>query len=118
MKAKQLIALLSFGTVLEWAEFTFYGYMAITLSALFFPEQQPHLALLKTYGIFAVGFIMRPLGAIVFGHIGDRFGRKPALVGSIALMGLATLGIGCLPTYGALGSYAPFYCSHFGCYKA
>lgn len=107
MKAKSFIGILSFGTVLEWAEFTFYGYMAITLSALFFPEQQPHLALLKTYGIFAVGFIMRPLGAMVFGHVGDRFGRKPALVGSIALMGFATLGIGCLPTYGALGSLAP-----------
>ena len=107
MKAKQFIGILSLGTVLEWAEFTFYGYMAIMLSALFFPEQHPHLALLKTYGIFAVGFIMRPLGAIIFGHVGDRFGRKPALVGSIALMGLATLGIGCLPTYGALGTLAP-----------
>lgn len=107
MKNRQLIGILSLGTVLEWAEFTFYGYMAITLSHLFFPEQQPQLAIFKTFGIFAVGFIMRPLGAILFGHIGDRFGRKPALAGSIALMGLATFAMGCLPPYASIGTLAP-----------
>lgn len=72
-----------------------------------FPAQDPQLALFKTFGIFAVGFIMRPLGAILFGHLGDRYGRKPALVGSIALMGLATFTMGCLPTYATIGTLAP-----------
>lgn len=101
------IAILSIGTILEWAEFTFYGYMALTISSLFFPADEPTLALIKTFGIFALGYIMRPLGAVLFGHIGDRFGRKPALVGSIALMGIATFGIGCLPSYHNAGLIAP-----------
>lgn len=104
---KNPIGILTIGTLLEWAEFTFYGYMALTLSSLFFPSDHATLALFKTFGIFAVGFIMRPLGAILFGHLGDRYGRKPALVGAIALMGVATFAIGCLPTYAQIGSLAP-----------
>ena len=102
-----MIRLLSIGTLLEWAEFTFYGYMGLLLSTLFFPESAPHVAMLKTYGIFAAGYLMRPLGAILFGHIGDRYGRKPALTISLLLMGIATFGIGCLPTYSQWGLNAP-----------
>jgi len=101
------IGVISFGTLLEWAEYTFYGYLAISLSALFFPANLPHIAILKTYGIFAAGYIMRPLGAILFGTIGDRLGRKPALIASLFLMGIATFAIGCLPSYHSIGVLAP-----------
>lgn len=103
----KLILLTAVGTMLEWAEYTFYGYMALKLSDLFFPNNDQLLATIKTYSIFAVGYVMRPLGALIFGNIGDRFGRKPALIGSMLLMGAATFLIGCLPTYATLGMMAP-----------
>ena len=98
--------LLSLGTLLEWAEYTFYGYMGFLFSTLFFPTSDPHIGILKAYGVFAAGYLMRPFGAIIFGHIGDKWGRKPALTISLFLMGVATLGIGCLPTYQTFGIYA------------
>lgn len=98
--------LLSLGTLLEWAEYTFYGYMGFLFSTLFFPSSDPHMGMLKAYGVFAAGYLMRPFGAIIFGHIGDKWGRKPALTISLFLMGIATLGIGCLPTYQTFGIYA------------
>lgn len=101
-----MIRLLSLGTLLEWAEYTFYGYMGILLSTLFFPDNDPQIAILKTYGIFAAGYLMRPFGAILFGQIGDKRGRKPALTLSLLLMGGATFGIGCLPTYEQWGIFA------------
>lgn len=104
---RSLWFLSTMGTFLEWAEYTFYGYMALSLSALFFPEYAPGTALLNTFGIFAVGYLMRPLGAILFGHIGDRIGRRPALTASLILMGMATMGIGALPTYATIGIWAP-----------
>ncbi len=94
------------GTVLEWAEYTFFAYMADQLSSLFFSIQDPTLARLKTYGIFATSYFMRPLGAIIFGTLGDKFGRKPALMSSMLLMGTATFAIGCLPTHQDAGSTA------------
>lgn len=104
---KQAFALATVGTLLEWAEYTFYGYMALTLSQLFFPANEPHMALIKTFSIFAFGYFMRPLGALIFGHIGDKLGRKPALMASMFLMGLATLSIGLMPTYHQVGVLAP-----------
>jgi MFS transporter, MHS family, proline/betaine transporter len=98
-----MIRLLSIGTLLEWAEYTFYGYMGIVFSTLFFPESAAHIGMIKAYGIFAAGYLMRPFGAILFGYIGDTFGRKPALTLSLLLMGGATFCIGCLPTYQTLG---------------
>ena len=101
------ITLAIVGTVLEWAEYTFYGYMALQLANHFFPAQNASLAVLKTFAIFALGYIIRPLGAILFGHIGDVRGRKPALMWSLIIMGLATLAIGFLPTYERIGVLAP-----------
>ncbi|HRE30845.1 MAG TPA: MFS transporter, partial [Candidatus Berkiella sp.] len=101
------IGIISLGTLLEWAEYTFYGYMALTLSSLFFPSSNPKVALIKTFGIFSAGYIMRPLGAIIFGAMGDNLGRKPALMSSLLLMGFATFTIGCLPTYATIGIGAP-----------
>lgn len=94
------------GTLLEWAEYTFFAYMADQLSTRFFDIQDPSLALLKTYGIFATSYFMRPLGAILWGTIGDKWGRKPALTCSMGLMGLATVSIGCLPTFDQIGVWA------------
>ena len=107
MNSKKIIFATSIGTLLEWAEFTFFAYMADQLSSLFFSTQDPYLARLKTYAIFATSYLMRPLGAILFGHIGDKHGRKPAIIWALLLMALATFGIGILPTYNAIGISAP-----------
>ncbi|MEM8841962.1 MAG: MFS transporter [Pseudomonadota bacterium] len=91
------------GNVLEWYDFAVYGYFAPVLAQLFFPSQDPTVSLIAAYGAFAAGFVMRPLGALFFGHIGDRYGRKTALVCSIALMAVSSLAIGILPTYEQIG---------------
>lgn len=98
-----------FGTIIEWAEYTFFAYMAEKLSSHFFPIDNPDVALLKTYGIFGSSYLMRPLGALLFGTIGDRYGRKPALMISMLLMGIATMTIGILPGYSGIGWYAPLF---------
>ncbi|MBL4647342.1 MAG: MFS transporter [Gammaproteobacteria bacterium] len=105
-KAKLLFVSV-FGNALEFYDFTLYGVFAAVLATHFFPHSDPTSSLLASWGAFAAGFIMRPFGAIIFGHIGDKMGRKKALTLSIALMGLPTFIIGCLPTYDAIGLYAP-----------
>lgn len=105
--SKRALFLATAGTTLEWAEYIFYGYMALKLSHLFFPQGHETLNLIKTFGLFAAGYLMRPIGAILFGHIGDKYGRRPALMLSMLLMGFATMGIGLLPTYQTIGFYAP-----------
>lgn len=97
----------SIGTLVEWAEFTFYGYLVYQFSHLFFPMLSPELSILAAFGGFAVSYLARPLGGIFFGHIGDKKGRQKALSYSILVMGVATFGIGVLPTYQTLGIYAP-----------
>lgn len=103
---KRVIAA-TIGTILEWAEYSFYGYMAYKISGLFFPAEDATVGMIATFGIFAAGFLMRPLGGVLFGHMGDRVGRKSTLVLSIYLMALATIGIGLLPTYAEIGIWAP-----------
>ncbi|MCH9643914.1 MAG: MFS transporter, partial [Gammaproteobacteria bacterium] len=85
------------GSTLEWYDFSVFGVLAPILSRIFFPHHDKTVALLMTFAIFATGFIMRPLGGIFFGHIGDRFGRKKAIVSSVFLMTIATVCIGLLP---------------------
>ncbi len=94
------------GNVLEWFDFAVYGYMAPLIAPLFFPSSDPFSSLLAVYGAFAAGYLARPLGAIVFGHLGDRFGRKLMLVTSVLMMGLCTVGIAFLPTYTTVGPLA------------
>jgi len=97
------------GTSIEWYDFFLYG----TAAALIFPkaffpaELPPVIALLASFSTFAVGFIARPIGGIIFGHYGDRIGRKKTLVVALILMGAATTLIGCLPTYASIGAAAP-----------
>ncbi|WP_051908534.1 MFS transporter [Candidatus Odyssella acanthamoebae] len=95
------------GNMLEWYEFAVFGFLTTYISQNFFPTSSPYLATLMTYAIFATGFIMRPLGAILSGHIGDRQGRRGGLLLSITLMALPTFAIGCLPTYEQIGILAP-----------
>jgi MHS family proline/betaine transporter-like MFS transporter len=95
------------GNVLEWYDFGVYGYLVPTISALFFPNGDPTVSLLLTFAVFGVGFVMRPIGSIVFGIYGDRFGRRRALSAVIFVMALSTFAIGLLPTYAQVGIAAP-----------
>lgn len=95
------------GNVLEWYDFALYGYMAGILSGLFFPGENETAGLLATYGVFAAGFLMRPLGSGLFGWLGDTVGRSRTMLISVALMALPTLALGCLPTFSTAGLLAP-----------
>jgi MHS family proline/betaine transporter-like MFS transporter len=95
------------GNVVEWYDFALYGYLAGVIAPVFFPAENPVAGLIATYGIFAAGFMMRPLGAAVFGWFGDRYGRARTMQISVTLMALPTLLLGLLPTYEQIGLLAP-----------
>ncbi|GAA3748752.1 metabolite-proton symporter [Spinactinospora alkalitolerans] len=96
------------GTTIEWYDFFLYGSAAaLVFNAVFFPESEPLIGTLLAFTTYAVGFVARPLGGLVFGHYGDRIGRKRLLVISLLMMGGATFAIGLLPTYAAIGVAAP-----------
>ncbi|ANZ27193.1 MULTISPECIES: MFS transporter [Rhodococcus] len=97
------------GTVVEWYEFFLYGTAAtLVFSKVFFPDNGNELdAIIAAFVTYAVGFVARPLGGVVFGHFGDKFGRKKLLQTSLVLVGVATFLMGCLPTFGAIGYWAP-----------
>ncbi len=105
--SRRVVTAVSIGTVIEAYDLLLYGYFATIFAQLFFPASDPTAALLNTFAIFAVGFAARPLGGIVFGHVGDRLGRRTALAASILVMAGATLAIGLLPTYRSIGAWAP-----------
>jgi MFS transporter, MHS family, proline/betaine transporter len=90
--------------VLEWYDFAVYGTLAPVLGKLFFPADDPVASLLAAFGVFAVGYGVRPLGGVLLGHVGDRFGRKPALILSVLVMGGGTTLIGVLPTHAEIGA--------------
>lgn len=105
---KKVVASGMIGNGLEWYDYALYGQMAGLFGALFFPAGgDKALQLLATYGVFAAGFIVRPLGAILFGWIGDKYGRKAAMVIAVLLMAIPTGCIGLLPTYSQVGMLAP-----------
>jgi MHS family proline/betaine transporter-like MFS transporter len=95
------------GNVVEWYDFALYGYMATFLSTLFFPNDDRLASLLATYGVFAAGFVMRPLGSALFGWLGDTIGRSKTMLISVSLMVIPTFALGCLPTYEQAGLWAP-----------
>lgn len=95
------------GNLFEWYDFALFGYFAAIIGKLFFPDEEPMTRLLLSFSIFASGFVVRPLGGIIFGHIGDQWGRKSALVLTILLMAIPTAMIGVLPTYESWGVWAP-----------
>ncbi|WP_234686012.1 MFS transporter [Bradyrhizobium monzae] len=95
------------GTAIEWYDFFIYGLIApLVFDQLFFPKFDQLAATIAVFATFAVGFLARPLGGIVFGHFGDRLGRKSVLLCTLLMMGLATMSIGLLPTYGSAGAIA------------
>jgi MFS family permease len=96
-----------FGTFLEWYDFLTFATLAIVFSPLFFPSSDPSTGLLASLATFGVGMVVRPIGAAIFGSMGDRTGRKPVFMITIALMGLATVSVGFLPTYAQVGIWAP-----------
>ncbi|HEY0446895.1 MAG TPA: MFS transporter [Allosphingosinicella sp.] len=96
------------GTTIEWYDFFLYGSAAaLVFNKLFFPDYDPLTGTLLAFATYALGFVARPVGGIVFGHYGDRIGRKRLLMLSLILMGAATVLIGCLPTYAQIGIWAP-----------
>lgn len=104
---KRVLAGSMAGAVLEWYDFAVYGILAATvLGPLFFPSGNPVASLLMALATQGLGFVARPLGGIVFGHLGDKLGRKPVLVATFLLLGGATAAIGLLPTYGQIGIWA------------
>jgi MHS family proline/betaine transporter-like MFS transporter len=95
------------GSFMEWFDFGIYAYLAPVIATAFFPAADPTAALLSAFALFAVAFVTRPLGGIVLGHFGDRFGRRGVLAFSVITMALATFAIGVLPSYAAIGIAAP-----------
>jgi MFS transporter, MHS family, proline/betaine transporter len=95
------------GNLLEWYDFAIYGYFAAAIGRHFFPHQDPVAQLLSAFGVFAVGYLMRPVGGALIGHIGDRFGRRAALTFSVVAMAIPTFLIGLLPGYATIGLAAP-----------
>lgn len=97
----------SVGGAVEWYDFAIYGTLAPSIAKAFFPAHDPLVAMLATFGIFAIGFAARPVGAVIFGYFGDRFGRRVALLASVLLMGVCTALMAVLPTYTDIGVLAP-----------
>src|SRR4051812_10181450 len=95
------------GNFVEWYDSGLYALFATTIATVFFPESSPTAALLSTFAIFGVAYLARPLGAIVFGHLGDRLGRRFALLLSVMMMSAATVAMGLLPGYAQIGIAAP-----------
>ncbi|WP_116140179.1 shikimate transporter [Trinickia diaoshuihuensis] len=96
------------GAVVDWYDFLLYGIVAaLVFNAAFFPKVSPTMGTLAAFATFGVGFLFRPLGGIVFGHYGDRLGRKRMLVLTVMMMGLSTVAIGLLPTFSTIGWWAP-----------
>jgi metabolite-proton symporter len=105
---RRVVAASMIGTTIEWYDFFLYGSAAaLVFNRLFFPEFDPLVGTMLAFATYALGFVARPVGGIVFGHYGDRIGRKKLLMLSLVLMGVATILIGLLPTYAQIGIWAP-----------
>ena len=98
-----------FGTFLEWYDFLTFATLAVVFGPLFFPSSDPNAGLLASLATFGVGMVVRPIGSAIFGSLGDRIGRKPVFMITIALMGIATVSVGFLPTYDQIGIWAPIF---------
>lgn len=108
-KRKRIIAIVgaSSGNLVEWFDFYVYSFFSLYFAASFFPDGDSTSQLLKTAGIFAVGFFMRPIGGWLFGYLADKHGRRPSMMMAVCMMCAGSLIIACLPTYGAIGHWAP-----------
>ena len=107
---RKVVAASVIGTIIEWYDFLIYGTAAaLVFNKLFFPTYDPLVGTLAALAAYGVGFLGRPLGAIIFGHLGDRVGRKAMLIATMLTMGLGTFAVGCLPTYEQIGIIAPIF---------
>ena len=106
-RARRAVAAAVIGNVLEWYDFAVYAYMATIIAKKFFPASDEVTSLLSTFAAFGIGFVMRPLGGILIGRLGDTKGRKTALLVTIALMAIGTVLIGLIPSYESIGVAAP-----------
>ena len=104
---RRVLVAASFGTFIEWYDFLVFGVLAAHIGALFFPKDNPTAGLLASLATFGLGMLVRPLGAAFFGSLADRHGRRPVFIATLVLMGVATLGVGVLPTYATLGIASP-----------
>jgi len=98
----------SSGNLVEWFDFYVYAFSALYFAPAFFPKSDPTAQLLNTAGVFAAGFLMRPIGGWLFGRVADRYGRKASMLISVTMMCAGSLAIACMPTYAAIGAWAPF----------
>lgn len=106
-KVRMTLSTVGLGTFIEWFEYASYAYLATTIAVVFFPNANSTTALLQTFGVFALSFLVRPIGGMFWGHFGDRIGPKRTLTLTIIGMGLATFMIGVLPGYATIGVAAP-----------
>ncbi|SDH08536.1 MFS transporter, MHS family, dicarboxylic acid transporter PcaT [Pseudomonas flavescens] len=108
-RRKRIFAIVgaSSGNLVEWFDFYVYAFCAIYFAPAFFPSDDPTVQLLNTAGVFAAGFLMRPIGGWVFGRVADRYGRKVSMMISVLMMCLGSLAIACMPTYDSIGTLAP-----------
>ena len=108
-RSKRIFAIVgaSSGNLVEWLDFYVYAFCAIYFAPAFFPSDDPTVQLLNTAGVFAAGFLMRPIGGWIFGRLADRHGRKNSLMISVLMMCFGSLMIACLPTYASIGTWAP-----------
>ncbi|GAA4380534.1 MFS transporter [Paeniglutamicibacter cryotolerans] len=103
----KVVAASFIGNFVEWFDYAVYGYLAITISAVFFPTSDPTTGLMLTFALFAVSFFVRPLGGFIWGHLGDKIGRREALSWSILIMSAATFCMALIPSYNTIGIWAP-----------
>jgi MHS family proline/betaine transporter-like MFS transporter len=104
---RKVVVGVGLGNFMEWFDFGLYGYLATTLAIVFFPSEDPAVGLLATFAVFGVAFVVRPLGGLILGPLGDKIGRQRLLAGVIILMALSTFSIGFLPGYASIGIWAP-----------
>ncbi|PTX64371.1 MHS family proline/betaine transporter-like MFS transporter [Melghirimyces profundicolus] len=104
--AKKAVAATGLGNAMEWFDFGIYSYLAVTIGKVFFPEMTGGVQLIYTFATFAVAFLVRPLGGLFFGMLGDRLGRKKVLAMTLIVMAISTLSIGLIPSYTTIGSTA------------
>src|SRR5216110_3457191 len=104
MQLRRAVIASTIGTTIEWYDFFLYSTVTgLVFAKLYFPESDPLVGTLQAFGIYAVGFVARPVGAAIFGHYGDRIGRKAALIATLLLMGIATFLVAFVPTYDQIG---------------
>jgi MFS family permease len=106
IQLRRAILASTIGTTIEWYDFFLYSTVTgLVFASLYFPRSDPLVGTLEAFSIYAVGFVARPVGAAVFGHYGDRIGRKSTLIATLLLMGVATFLVGLVPTYQRIGAF-------------